>query len=198
MASGLHHYGVLVHGKGPPPQPVGPVEPRGLKEPEHLVEVALDESRPSERGRVNSELVLCRGPRQWGWGAWGGRAVGAVAAKAQSWALGCLGGGVRTIQTGTSCAARKARMLRSSNSSHARSMRIVGAAAQSAWVRAPQTATLGQAGGYKSSRAHGHSSQLTHLRAHSPWTPHPSGTPRSSRARPRHTSPRGSRSRSGW
>ena len=50
-------------------------------------------------------------------------------------------GGVRTIQTGTSCAARKARMLRSWNSSHARSMRIVGAAAQSAWVRAPQMAT---------------------------------------------------------
>ena len=33
-------------------------------------------------------------------------------------------------------------MFRSSNSSHARSMRIVGAAVQSAWVRAPQTATL--------------------------------------------------------
>ena len=61
---------------------------------------------------------------------------------AQSWVIGCLDGGERTIQTGTSCAARKARMFRSSNSSHARSMRIVGAAAQSAWVRAPQTATL--------------------------------------------------------
>ena len=36
------------------------MEPRGLKEPEHLVEVALDESRPSERGRVYSELVLPR------------------------------------------------------------------------------------------------------------------------------------------
>ena len=124
------------------------MEPRGLKEPEHLVEVALDESRPSERGRVNSELVLPR-TEVVGVGGVGVRAVGAVASKAQSWALGCLDGGVRTIQTGTSCAARKARMFRSSNSSHARSMRIVGAAAQSAWVRAPQTATLDQAGGYK-------------------------------------------------
>ena len=87
MASSLHQYGVLVHGKGPPPQPVGPVEPRGLKEPEHLVKVALDESRPSERGRVNSELVLPR-TEVVGVGGVGVRAVGAVASKAQSWALG--------------------------------------------------------------------------------------------------------------
>ena len=52
------------------------MEPRGLKEPEHLVEVALDESRPSERGRVYSELVLPRtevGVGGWGGGVWGGR-----------------------------------------------------------------------------------------------------------------------------
>lgn len=51
------------------------MEPRGLKEPEHFVEVALDESRPSERGCVYSELVLPRtevGGGGWG-GVWGGR-----------------------------------------------------------------------------------------------------------------------------
>ena len=46
------------------------MEPRGLKEPEHFVEVALDESRPSERGRVYSELVLPRTE------VWGGRRGG--------------------------------------------------------------------------------------------------------------------------
>ena len=52
------------------------MEPRGLEEPEHLVEVALDESRPSERGRVYSELVLPRTEVRgegWGGGVWGER-----------------------------------------------------------------------------------------------------------------------------
>ena len=52
------------------------MEPRGLEEPEHLVEVALDESRPSERGRVYSERVLPStvvGGVGWGGGVWGER-----------------------------------------------------------------------------------------------------------------------------
>ena len=37
------------------------MEPCGLEKAQHVGEVALDEGRPSERSRVDAELVLRRG-----------------------------------------------------------------------------------------------------------------------------------------